>query len=153
MKTFRRPLVAVLACVVALFAVAAYAGTRAWTESQALTRAAPSTSSEGISMSQVTGFKLSVCATTGNTLSGAGSLKAYLYNPVAALWMRNPALDVNVTATGERCQVFPDFTVSAPAITGGDPYRALWGTSSVTVSAGTTVDVRIDAYGPASFTQ
>jgi hypothetical protein len=140
-----------VASVVALFSVAAYAGTRPFTESQALTRAAPTLSTEGVSMSQITAFRVSVCATTGNTLSGSGTLKAYLYNPAVGLWMRNPSLDVAVTNSGERCQVFPDFTVTSIAVTGSAPYRTLFATSAVTVSGGTTVDVRIDAYGPAAF--
>lgn len=130
------------------FVATAYAGGRAFSESQALTRAAPAAATEGISMLRVQGFRVSVCATNGNTLSGTGSLQAWLYNPAADLWMRNPGLDLQVTASGVRCQVFPDFSVSTVAPASGE-FRTVFATSAVTVSAGTTVDVRIDAYGNA----
>ena len=142
--------VAFVLCVTALFSLAAMAGARAFTESQILTRADPSLASEGISMAKVQGFKVSVCAPSGQTLTG-GALRAWLYNPAVDLWMRNPGLDVNVSTTaGKRCEVFPDFKVSAIEVLDGDPYRAIWTTSAVTLSgAGTNVDVRIDAYGAA----
>jgi hypothetical protein len=91
----------------------------------------------------VTGYRVSVCATSGQTLSGSGYLRAYAYHPEAALWMRNPSLDYTVSASGVRCQVFPDLAVAAqPA-----DWRVLFAADSITVSSGSTVTVRID--GPA----
>src|SRR4051812_46307439 len=84
-------------------------------ESQSLTRGAPTLATEGMSLVGVKGFRVSICAQSGQTLSGAGSLRAYLYHSDAALWMRNPSLDLSVTAAGVRCQAFPDF------VTGADP--------------------------------
>lgn len=131
-----RHLLPLAALCAALVSVPAAAQTsNPWTESQALTRTAPTASSEGANLSPYRSLRLSVCATSGNTLSG-GTLAAYWYDPTDTLWKRNPSLDVTVTAT-TRCQVFPDFEVGPM---GG---RVIWATSSVTVSGGTTVTVKI----------
>lgn len=109
------------------------------TETQILTRAAPTLSTEGAGLTEARGLRVSVCAATGQTLSGAGTLKAWYLNP-SGLWNRNSALDLSIpaTASGIRCWAFPDMAVLVR--TG----RALFATDSVTVSGGTTVIVRID---------
>lgn len=103
---------------------------------------APSTSTEGMSLGGVGGFRLSICAASGQTLSGTGTMQAYDYVVAEGLWSRDVGLDQTVTATG-RCQTFPDFIV------GGRFDRVRFVSSAVTVSAGTTLDVILDgqAYG------
>lgn len=113
---------------------------RGFEESQALTRAAPSAATEGMLLTRVAGYRVSICAASGQTLSGAGSLQAYYFDPAREVWIRNPTLDRSVTVSGSRCQAFPDATT---LVRFG---RVLYATSSVTVSGGTTVTVRIDAY-------
>lgn len=105
---------------------------------QPLSNSAPTAASEGMSLGGVRGFRVSVCAQVGQTLSGTGTLLAYWYDSVAALWMRNPALDWSVTATGVRCQVFPDQRVVAASAG-----RVFYATSALTVSGGTTAATRI----------
>jgi hypothetical protein len=113
-------------------------------ENQALTRDAPTLVTEGMSLTDangnpVRGFMVSVCAASAQTLSGAGYLRAWVYHPDAALWMRNLSLDLAVTAT-VRCQAFPDLRTGYLR-----DRRVLFATDAVTVSGGTTVTVRIDA--------
>jgi hypothetical protein len=118
---------------------------RSRVETQALTRAAPTTSCYdattplGISIKDVRGYRVIVAAESGQTLSGAGNLRAYLWDVYEGAWMRNPSLDVAVTTTGARRQVFPDLATQVR--TGCVMYAA----DAITVSGGTTVTVRIVA--------
>lgn len=125
---------------------------RYYWETAPLTRTAPSatpvdgTVGSGLKLSLVVGGYISVCAASGQTLAGAGTLDAYYYHPGAALWMRNPGLDLTISVTATscagspcRCQIFPDFSVGAPKAG-----YILYATNGVTVSGGTTVVVRVD---------
>lgn len=125
---------------------------RYYWETAPLTRAAPSaapvdgTVGSGMKLNSIVGGWIELCAASGQTLSGAGTLDAYYYDLAAALWFRNPLLDlaVSVTATSCagspcRCQIFPDLPVAA--VKGG---YILYATNGVTVSGGTTVVVRVD---------
>jgi hypothetical protein len=107
------------------------------TETQDLTRAAPTTAAEGQALSAAKGLRVTVCAAAGQTLSGAGTLRAWYYG---AVWGRNSALDqaVPAAAAGVRCWTFPDLQVHVRA------GRVLFAADSVTVSGGTTVTVRYD---------
>jgi hypothetical protein len=114
-------------------------------EEQLLTRDKPSAYTEGMAMTTgngtpVRGLWVSVCAVEGETLSGGGYLRAWVWHPDAALWMRDPDLDKAVTVSGERCQSLPDLR---PGYL-GSARRVLWAADSVTVSDGDTVTVRID---------
>lgn len=116
-----------------------------FSEAQILTRAAPTTNIQGVTLANVRGFRVAVCAESAQTLSGAGVLHAYLYNAKAGLWMRNPSLDLTVSVTATscagaacRCQAWPDQRV--PVVLG---HRVLYATSGVTVSGGTTATVWI----------
>jgi hypothetical protein len=99
------------------------------------TRAAPTLPTEGMSLVGMFGYKLTVCAAAGQTLSGAGSLLAWDYNVDEGVWTRDPLLDLAVTVSGGRCQTWPDFPLGA----GVD--RVLFAASGVTVSGGTGLDV------------
>lgn len=125
-------------CVLPALAFAQSA--RSFSEAQALTRAAPTTNSEGMQLGNVSGYRISICADSGQTLSGAGTIDIYWYSYDAALWMRNRDLALNVTASGVRCQVFADNRVAAKL--GG---RLLPAANAVTVSAG-SVTIRVDAW-------
>lgn len=127
-----------LLAAVALAAPVALAGDAAFSEAQALTRTDPSSGTDGMLIQTSRGFRVSVCADSGQTLSGAGTLKAWWYHPSALVWMRNPSLDLTVSASSVRCQVFPDQRITA--FIGG---RIIYAASAVTVSSG-TVTVRID---------
>lgn len=138
--------IAVLAMLVTGLAWAG--GYRFFTENQILTRAVPTSATTGFNTHRVKGMRVSVCAQSGATLSGAGSINAYNQNPSTGLWERNPGLDlaISVTATSCagaacRCQVFPDIEQVASQ---GSQY--LPAANAVTVSAGTTVDVYVQAW-------
>lgn len=110
-----------------------------FSEPQALTRAAPTTATEGVSLLQVRGFRVAICAAVGQTLSGAGTLQAWVYQAKAQVWMRNPSLDLTISVTATscagaacRCQVFPDQRV--PVLYA---HRVLYAANAVTVSGGT----------------
>lgn len=105
------------------------------------TRAAPSASTEGLFLTGLTGYRLEICAAAGQTLSGAGTMKAYLYDYTAALWMPAPALDQPVTASGTRCTPFVDFNLTIRF-----DARVLFAASGVTVSGGTGLDVYLAGY-------
>lgn len=121
-----------------------------WETDVPTTRAAPSsapvdyTVGSGLKLNQITGAYISLCAEEGETLSGAGTLDAYYYDVSAALWMRNPDIDLTVTVTATscagspcRCQIWPDFPVDSKK--GG---YTLFATNGITVSGG-TLTVRI----------
>ncbi len=121
-------------------ALAVSAPAASFYETTILTRAAPTLVTEGMSIHGVPGYRVSVCAESGQTLSGTGYLRAYAWHPVAALWMRNPSLDYTVSATATRCQVFPDLQVAAQP----EGWRVLFAADTIAVSGGTTVTTRID---------
>lgn len=112
-------------------------GLASWSESQALSRAAPTTSStDGIALKGVVGYRLSVCAATSQAITG-GSIIFWVQD-ADGLWGDNPTLKQTLTSTGQRCQVVGgDWE---PLVRGG---RFLPATSSVTVSGGTTVTVKL----------
>ncbi len=131
-----------LALGLGLIGGAAWAGFRPWTENQtAAGRTAPSTdATEGLSLDRVVAYQVTVCAETGRTLSGAGTLDAYWYNPTLLKWVKNPGLALSVTASAVRCMTFPQSTVGSPQ------GRVLYAANGVTISGGTTVDVRVDSF-------
>lgn len=122
-------------------------GLRSWTETQALTRAVANPNSDavpatsGMDLAGVYGFEVTVSAASGQTLTG-GTLFCWKWNPKLGRWVRNKDLDLVIPASiGIRDVTWGQLRTLAPI------GRVLYATSAVTVSGGTTVDVRIDAYG------
>lgn len=105
---------------------------------------APSGPSEGMQLYGVAAYRLTTCAAVGQTLGGVGTLLAYRYDGAEGVWIRNPSLNQAVSASGERCQVFPDFVLP-----GNQSGRVRFVASGVTVSDGTTLDVLLEGYGVA----
>ncbi len=108
--------------------------------SHALTSAAPTLSTQGLSLSKrgpASGFRVIVSAQAGATVTG-GTARCYFFGPVTTRWMRCPNFDVTLT-TGVRDSVSVDFH---PLVGWGRIYYA---TDAVTVSAGTTVTVTVEA--------
>ncbi len=110
--------------------------TRLWQETQILTRADPSAVTDGVTLANVIGVRVTVCAENTRTLTG-GTLRVWLYDNDTALWGRNSSLDLTVAANSLRCQTFPDVVTTVS--TG----RLLIAANAVTVSAGTTVTVTV----------
>lgn len=108
-----------------------------WTETQATTRspAAPTLESEGASLRNTKAFRVSLHAASGQTLSGAGTLKCYLWQDENARWAPNSDLDLTVPAGAAslRDWVFPDQQVMVAK------GSVLYACSSVTVSGGSLV--------------
>lgn len=113
---------------------------RRWTEAQALTRAAPTLESEGLSLNEVNGYRLFLDAANGQTLSGGGTLQAYYWCADTNSWIRNFDLDqpIPAGAAGQNKVVFADLVLSTPF------GRVLYAANAVTTSGG-TVTVRIVA--------
>ncbi len=102
----------------------------------------PTLSSQGISLSARTGFRVVVSAVAAQTLT-SGSLYVYLWHPVLARWCLNAELkkDLDSTHSGVRDATFGDFDCTV----------APWGGVYVTphnmaISGGSNVVVRIDVY-------
>lgn len=129
-----------IAIAVTLVATLAYAkfGGRSWTESQILTRLAPTLVTEGMDLSDVIGYRMTVCAPTGATITG-GTVKCYVRPSSTATWQLCEA-DLNVTPdTGAQCYSTPDVVVAVGFA------RVLYGNSGLTTSAGTTAQVSLEA--------
>jgi hypothetical protein len=59
------------------------------------------------------GLSITVCSATGTTLSGAGTITFYGYDPATPEWAFIPDLTQSVTAT-TRCQTFLGLQVATP---------------------------------------
>lgn len=93
---------------------------------------APSAASDGVGLQTGTGLRIRLCADSGQTLSGAGTLSAYVRDETDGLWSRVPALDKTVPggASGLRCVGWDENAVLLP-------YGAtVYVPASVTVSGG-----------------
>jgi hypothetical protein len=93
---------------------------------------APTLATEGSQLNGVRGFVVCLEADSTRTLSGAGTLLAYLYDPFGQIWCRAPDLDLYVTASAVRGQAWPGNEV----VVGKG--RIAYVCSGVTVSAGGT---------------
>jgi hypothetical protein len=76
------------------------------------------------------GILVTVCADSGQTLSGAGTLTAYNRDPAVALWAVLPDMNLSPATATVRCISFAGLYV--PVSKG----RVLWVPTGVTVSAG-----------------
>jgi len=103
---------------------------------------APTSNAEGANISSANGYRLSICAASGQTLSGAGTMQAYWCDTLTALCYRNPLNDQNVTGavSGQRCVTWPDFQIAA--IT-GNPDSVVFAASAVTVNGGSALTVQL----------
>lgn len=77
---------------------------------------APTTALQGWQMNLCPkGVSLFICADSGQTLSGSGTVKVYLYNAVAQLWGETPDLALSPTVASARCQGFTGLWTVVPA--------------------------------------
>ena len=84
----------------------------------------------GAILSDAQGYFVSVEADSGQTLSGAGSLLCYLWNPLSGVWDRTPDLDLSVTSSAVRGMGF----IGGQVVSGRG--RIAYVPSGVTVSSG-----------------
>jgi len=121
------------------FAVPSYAQTisHGIVETQNLTGTDPTAITQGTNLRGIAGYQIVLCAATGNTLSGAGTLQADYWDEAIAEWMPAPAFDYALSArnAGKRCAVFPNV---AQAVSYG---RIRFTPKGITVSGGTTVTI------------
>ncbi len=96
---------------------------------------------DGLVLAGLFAIVVSVYPWAGQTLSG-GSLLCWIYNPYQAYWTRCDDLDFDLTsASGFRAKTFPSlFNISRLGM------LINWLASSVTVSVGTDVLVRVDGF-------
>jgi hypothetical protein len=97
------------------------------------TEAAPSANS-GFALINVQGYLVRICADSGQTLGGAGTMRDYhcsaTLSPACSVIPGNAQ---SVTASSVRCQEFPPFVVPYLDNTADTMY---WSPSGVTVSSG-----------------
>ena len=107
------------------------------TETQAFTRAAPTLSTEGMSLRGVTSVH-SVVRCSSGTLTGAGNMVCY-FLPQTGVWGPCPTSS-NFAANVVGAELIgPEFPVSSPF------GRILWATSGLGCTAGSTAIVSIEA--------
>jgi hypothetical protein len=90
-----------------------------------------STLGNSLPLNGVNAFFVSVEADSGQTLSGAGTLRCLMLDEKTKTVFRNPALDLSVTASGVRGMCFPDQKVEVPS-----GRSVLYYPDTVTLSAG-----------------
>jgi len=54
---------------------------------------------DGLLLDRLTGWDVLVQADSGQTLSGAGTLQAWVYDPIQLVWARAPDYDISVPAS------------------------------------------------------
>jgi hypothetical protein len=97
----------------------------------------PTTSTNGMTLGGVRSFRITICAASGNTLSGAGTMQAWGFSNAEGIWVRNSDLDLTVSLS-TRCQRWADL------LTGVSYDRVDYISNAVTVSGGSTLDVMIE---------
>jgi len=97
-------------------------------------------STTSLNLWNVMGYRVVVCAESGQTLSGSGTLDAYVWDHSLGLWIPNNDLNLTVDEAVARCQAFPDGETRARV------GRVMYIANNVTVSGGTNVVVSIIGY-------
>jgi hypothetical protein len=75
---------------------------------------APTLATQGLKLDRLQGFSVTACADAGQTLSGAGTLTAYVYDETVGVWSRIPELDLTAGTATVRCLTFAAVWVAAP---------------------------------------
>ena len=74
----------------------------------------PVSASDGVSLQGVGGYRAILSAASGQTLSGAGTIRLWYYDATLARWMRSQDLSYTVSDSGVRDIVFQDVEVLVP---------------------------------------
>jgi hypothetical protein len=115
---------------------------RTWQETQALSRstsfAGTRDDSLGMDLSLVSGFRIVLTAADGTTITG-GTIVLYLQPVSNFLWTPSPTTLTFTPSTGSRTAISEDYETLVGA------GRIIAVTSSITLSAGTTINVAIEA--------
>jgi hypothetical protein len=90
---------------------------------------APTLATQGLGLDNMQGLVVTACAAAGQTLSGAGTLTAYIYDATVGVWSRLPDLDLTVGTGSVRCLSFAGIWVASPR------GRVAWVPSTVTASS------------------
>lgn len=138
---------AVIFPVMALAASATYTslGSRSFkAECASGTCDAPAGTSQTMDLTGVGSITVTLCAATGATLSGAGTVRAYSWVDSSAPRSRNPDLDlaVSVTAATAQCQTWPAIYVPGPR------GLASWVVDGVTTSNSGATTIYVMASAP-----
>lgn len=103
-----------------------------WGTSSPITGSAPTDAADGQPLNGLAAITLVISAASGKTLSGAGTMQAYLYDNTLARWVRLPSADFTVDSTGVQDEAFAPVTVETPRPNG----RILWVPVGVTFNSG-----------------
>jgi hypothetical protein len=90
---------------------------------------APTLATQGLGLDNMQGLVVTACAASGQTLSGAGTLTAYIYDETVGVWSRIPDLDLSPATASVRCVSFAGIWVAAPR------GRVAWVPTTVTASS------------------
>jgi hypothetical protein len=71
----------------------------------------PTAAGDGVPLSGISGCRFVLSAASGQTLSGAGTLRFWYYDSVLARWMRNQDVTVSVSTSAVRDMVTQDYAV------------------------------------------
>lgn len=121
---------------------------QSWSESQILTRAAPTLVTEGLPIFKVRRVRCTVSAPAADTLTAVGTMLGWLWIPGLARWSRCPSLDFAISVGGVRDFTGPamDAELDELAPAGAGAVRVMWSTNGiVTAGAAANVTVRADA--------
>lgn len=108
-----------------------------------VTGSAPSSSTDGQPVKDLLAISVTVDTANGVTLSGAGTLDCYVYDPDVAVWARCKAGDFTVDATA-RAQNFEAVRLDAPR-----NGRIKWVPTAVTFGGGGSAGVTVYQLGQA----
>jgi hypothetical protein len=115
----------IAAVIAALLPLAAYPAAATYTNPSGTTAViscaqagvtcdAPTLATQGLKLDRIQGFNVTACADAAQTLSGAGTLLAYIYDETFGVWSRIPDLDLTVGTATVRCLSFAATWVAAP---------------------------------------
>jgi hypothetical protein len=76
---------------------------------------ASASATAGLNLSGVGGFSVRVCADSGQTITTAFSLSAYVQDAYTLIWARSKDWDLVGTLTGDRCYQIGGWQVVSPA--------------------------------------
>ena len=100
------------------------------------------TAGDGLMLANVFSITVSIYPNLNQTLSGAGKLQCYIYNPYQQMWTNCDDFDIDLSTTSNY------FAFTKGSFRNASRLGMLinWATSAVTVSGGSDVLVRIDAF-------
>lgn len=119
-------------------------GTETFGTTSPVTGAAPTVAADGVPITGDASFTVFVTAPAAQTLSGAGSMLAYLWDPVQLLWARAPDADKAITVSGTQSTSFIAVCTPFRNLSTNLPQRIKYVPSGVTFTGGSGLFVVLE---------